>query len=117
LNRRRRNTLLLIALAMGLVTVGAWAVWHARPATQFSANAWRDTPEDKREAMAKDFIANHFRKGMTRAEVIALLGNSHPGFPQELQYIVGTVMIDYRVLWVRLDEDGKAVSATIYQTS
>ncbi len=113
MNRRRRN-FLVIAFTTALVAGGVWVLW---PATQFSANAWRNTPEDKREAMAKDFIANHFRKGMTRAELIALLGTSDPGFPQELQYIVGTAMIDYRVLWVRLDEDGKAVSATIYQTS
>jgi hypothetical protein len=116
-NSRQRNILLLASAMALVVLIGAWALWRATPPTQFSAHAWRNTPEDKREAMARDFIANHFRKGMTRAELIVLLGNSDPGFPQELQYIVGTVMIDYRVLWVRVDEDGKAVSATIYQTS
>jgi hypothetical protein len=115
MNRRRRDTTFVSTAT--LLALAASALWRATPPTQFSVQARRSTPQHKREAMARDFVANHFRPGMTRAQLIALLGNSDPGFPQELQYIVGHLMIDYRVLWVRLDDDGKAVSAIIYQTS
>ena len=104
-------------LALTSLIVVLFACGGCSDPKKFSATAWQRAPWDKREPMAKDFIANHFRTGMTRAEVVALLGNPDPGFPQELQYKVGSVMIDYRVLWVELDADGKAVSAKIYQTS
>jgi hypothetical protein len=104
----KRHLVVLIALLAGA---------GCSRSTSFSKAAWKATPENDREPMAKDFIANHFHKGMTRAEVVALLGETHPGFPNELQYVVGSVLIDYRMLWIRLDENGKAVDAVIYQTS
>ena len=84
---------------------------------RFNPAIWRMLGEDSRELMARDFVANHFRPGMSRAEVIELLGEPSPGFPQELQYIVGSVWIDYVVLWVVLDSNGNAVRAYVYTTS
>lgn len=84
---------------------------------KFSPTIWRMLAEGSREAMARDFVANHFRSGMSRDEVIALLGEPSTGFPQELQYVVGSAFIDYVVLWVVIDEHGNAVRAFIYTTS
>lgn len=112
-----RRNILVAAFAVIFVTVIAWVLGPATPSTQFSALAWQQTPAAKREPMANDFIARHFRKGMSRAEVVALLGNPDPGNASELWYKVGEVMIDDRMLSITLDEDGNASSATIIHLS
>jgi hypothetical protein len=101
------------AVGLGTLVVGYRAL--SKPWT-FHSTLWKTGVQVKRESMAHDFIANHFRPGMTRAEVVALLGEPNTGFP-EMHYIVGNAMIDYVVLWVVLDAHGKTVEAFIYTTS
>ena len=110
MNTMRRFTLIILAL-LPLLTSGI----GCEP-THFSASTWQTTDWDKREPMAKDFVTNYFRPGMTRAEIVDLLGKPDPGFRQDLNYKIGSFMNDYRVLWIKLNPEGKASEAVIYQT-
>jgi hypothetical protein len=114
--RSSTRTLLAIVtcctVGLGTLVVGYRTL--ASP-TKFSPTVWKVIVEENREAMARDFIANHFRRGMSRAEVVALLGEPNAGF-QELHYVVGSDFIDYVVLWVELNTQGNAVRAVIHTT-
>jgi hypothetical protein len=112
-----RTMLVVVACFAGLLAVASFGYRTLIPPRKFSPMAWKSTSQDRRQTMAEDFVANHFRPGMSRAEIVSLLGEPDPGFPQELQYVIGTILIDYVVLWVELDDEGKAVSAFIYETS
>lgn len=74
--RRRR---ILLSLCVALALLGGWIGWFRYREAQsriFDATTWRQTRSSDyvRGRMVPDLLAHHRLEGMTRAQVVALLG-------------------------------------------
>ena len=90
----------------------------SRSAQRFTPEDWRATEKDQREDMAHDFARNHYRPGVSVAEVKHLLGE--PDFDMNrgsLDYWIGSAMIDYIVMSIPVKTDGAAAAPEFWQTS
>lgn len=109
---------LLIAVTSLSILIGITSVAYLcfRPSTNFDAARWNDKnlPASVRLQMADDLIRTHRLDGMTRGEVIALLGEppKTPYFKNyELVYLLGPerglMRIDSEWLIVTFGRDGR----------
>ena len=100
-----------------LIGIASVAYFWFRPSTNFDAAGWNDKnlPASVRLQMADDLIRTHRLDGMTRGEVIALLG-APPKTPYfndyEVVYLLGpergVMRIDSEWLVVKFGRDGRA---------
>ena len=99
-------------------------VWHLRyPGRAFDAVAWNDPAQINggvRQPMADRLIARDSLRGMTRAEVLRLLGEPMARTPSgwEIAYYIAPVRgfmgIDSECLVIRLGADRRVVACDIY---
>lgn len=145
-HRRRpdRRTLLLYAalLLAPMMSIAGCLIWLDRsdPFNQrpFDAQVWRSAPYDRnspRGKMTRDLIRHHLRSGMSRAEVVRLLGEPQearrfagsplvekPGYEQArevLTYPLGAwsgFRMDMDLLDVAFDEQGRVIGAWHWQS-
>jgi hypothetical protein len=106
--------------AVALFAGGSWFVF--RPGRHFDPSLWGDsqTPASVRLRMADDLVDNKKLIGLTRLEVVALLGE-----PPKTEYFKefdmvyylgperGFISIDSEWLVLKLGPDGRVVRATI----
>ena len=98
-------------MLVALVAASIFLVGCERRA--FDREAWISANVDAshtRKQMVKDLLQRHSLKGMTRAEVIALLGPAErtdkwAGY--DLVYVLGPHGIDFDWLIIKLGPDGK----------
>lgn len=114
----------LIFASCAIIIAGCDAA-EPRERVEFSPDAWKNAqcfPSDP-TASSGDFVAARFdmvedlengilQVGMTRDEVVALLGPSEApnGNDERFTYCLGQDMIDTVGFWVIFDEDGKVES-------
>jgi hypothetical protein len=113
----------MVAVAVAACLLGG-IVWHIRyPGRAFDAAAWNDPAQINggvRQPMADRLIAQDSLRGMTRAEVVRLLGEplalSLIGW--DLAYYIGPersfISIDSECLVIRLGKDGRVIASGIY---
>jgi hypothetical protein len=105
---------LLLFAGIFLVFSGGPSCWFTPHPDQFIQQVWAEADPDgecgARYGMVDDLLANHLRTGMTRAEVITLLGA--PEDP-DYGYMLGC-WIDCDWLTVEFTADGRVLEA--YQT-
>ena len=95
----------------GIVAIG-YGDCLVTPPDAFDADAWRRASRDSlcshRRDMSNDLVANHLPVGMSRPEVIALLGEDErvAAWGNAAEYSVGC-FIDCNWLVVQFDEDSK----------
>ena len=106
-----------------LVTMVATDLWGAAVGRPFDAQVWRDQGNEPpalraapRDAMVKDLIESKQLDGMTRSEVIDLLGEPI-FFPStsledadQYAYVLGSGIIDAWVFSVSFGADGRVTS-------
>ena len=111
---------LLVASFLVIVAIGAW--FTLRPGRHFSASLWKNsaTPPSVRLRMADDLINSQRLVGLTRQEVIALLGE-----PRRTEYFKefdivyylgpqrGFMGIDSEWLVLKLNPDGRVKKAAV----
>jgi hypothetical protein len=112
-----------IAVAIAACLLGG-IVWHIRyPGRAFDVAAWDDPAqinEGVRQPMADRLIARDSPLGMTRAEVVRLLGEPLTRSPSgwDLAYYIGPergfISIDSECLVIRLGPDGRVIACGIY---
>jgi hypothetical protein len=113
----------MIAVAIAAIPSGL-VVWHVRyPGRAFDPVAWNDARQIEggvRQPMADRLIAWKSLLGLTRAEVVRLLGEPlSPGgyFGGDLEYYLGPerhfISIDSECLVIRLGPDGRVISTRI----
>lgn len=130
--RPRHSGGVWIALA-SLASVIVFALWFTGhlfdpfSGQRFDRTVWvaakADDPDSPRGPMARDVMRHHLRPGMTRNEVIRVLGppDSIPSSRSlqggdRIEYLVGSGGTwDYCALTIQFDLAGKLVSAGIYQ--
>ncbi len=104
-----RNELLLAALVAASVVLGGCD----RLQRPFDRAAWIVADVDAghtREQMVKDLFHSHPLKGMTRAEVLTLLGPAEQTDKwggSDLVYVLGPQGIDFDWLVIKFGQDGK----------
>jgi len=115
-SRRMLLALLALLLLAGCVT---WLVSHRK---SFDPAVWRNraTSDSVRLQMADDLVRNHKLKGLTKVEVVTLLGQppQTPYFKAyDLVYYLGPergfMSIDSEWLIVKLGADGRVAEAKI----
>lgn len=99
-----------------LVSYPYWSVLFAPTLTVFSPQNWQAAHHYRRLALARDLLGKHSPVGMSKDEVIALLGAPDQNTPQSLTYLLELTIADFMALSFRLDEHGKVVKAFIHQT-
>jgi hypothetical protein len=109
-----------IALSVAVFVLGLWFFEH--PHRRFDSAVWKSpsTQATVRLQMADDLTHHHKLIGLTRMEVVTLLGEPpkteyFKGF--DLVYLLGPergfISIDSEWLVIRLGEDGRVNSASI----
>jgi len=133
--RRTRKIVLAVCAAAGVLSLVAASAWllidRLDPFNDapFTAIDWMNCRTDEaRASMARDLVRNHLPKGMSEAEVVALLGE--PGVLQggtdtggnrvlgtkTYFYYIGTWSLqgfDDAFVYVHLDSDSKVISAEV----
>jgi hypothetical protein len=113
----------MIAVAILACLLGG-VVWHVRyPGRAFDPVAWNDATQIERvvrQPMADRLIARDTLRGMTRAEVVRLLGEPldiQPFSGCDLAYYLGPergfMSIDSECLVIRLGPDGRVIACKI----
>jgi hypothetical protein len=110
----------LVLVALAAASVGAIRYFDGRSRV-FDAVAWRGPARGgyARGRMVPDLVARHRLTGMTRAELVALLGQPQQIFAdgRELVYNLGVpesgLAIDPDLLIITLDARGRAVRHAI----
>jgi len=114
MGKKFRIAVASVAFLLGLVLV---AYLWPRPSTRFDAAHWnaKNLPASVRLQMADDLIQTHRLDGMTRSQVISLLGEppKTPYFKDyDLVYLLGPergfMPIDSEWLVVKFGRDGRA---------
>ena len=83
----------------------------------FQADGWRALAPTKRSAMLRDLLASGICIGLTKAELVALLGR--PEFQvvyPRISYQVALTLADTLVLEFMVGDDGRILSAKVRQT-
>jgi hypothetical protein len=116
-----RHLMIAVAIAAGLSGLVAWYVRY--PGRAFDPIAWSDPRQidrGARQPMADRLIAWDALRGLTRAEVVRLLGEPLSLgrlFGGDLVYYLGPergfISVDDEWLVIRLGSDGKVSSARI----
>ena len=121
-----------LLLLLAAAAIGTWALYDwSNPFNdaRFEPGGWTGAASDEARApMADDLVDNHLRKGMTRAEVVSLLGapmvltgdcdsggNALPG-SETLSYSLGSWCefgYDDAYLYVHLDAAGRVMEAEV----
>jgi hypothetical protein len=99
----RRLGAALVGLAIATVMTAGWLAWRWwDERTSFDAERWRmngDCRNHVRRHMVPDLTANHLRDGMTRAQVLALLGQpDYTSDERTLSYLTGPTLTDCMIL-------------------
>ena len=102
-----------------------WKTYHAYEPKPFTPEAWATASAEARGYMVKDLLAKHPLEGMTRQEVVVLLGppdhrptDEVTGRLRSIGYDVGylgfnpkaPMVLPYRLV-IKLDEDDKVREA------
>lgn len=119
---RRRPWMVVAAVVVAVVAVAVvWMLWF--PGVPFDKAAWRDTADlsqGPRAGMADRLVARRTLLGMTRTEVVDMLGQppeSYVGGPSDLVYKLGAersfISLDSEWLVVRFGPDGRVTECKI----
>ncbi len=111
-----------VLFAAALVACAGWAYWFlAPPGRPFDAAAWHladplDT--NTRSRMADRLLAENALLGLTRGEVVAMLGEPGAGYPDwDMAYRLGPertlLPLDDEWLMLRLGRDGRVADARV----
>lgn len=101
---------------LAYVTYPYWSALFAPTLTSFSQQNWQAAHRYKRLELAQDFLRTHTHAGMSREEIVTLLGKPDHQTPHSLTYLLSLTAADFMALSFRLDERGRIVQAYIHQT-
>jgi len=98
------------------LTYPYWSALFAPTLIDFSRQSWQAAHRYKRLELARDFLDKHVPVGMSKEEVVALLGIPDHQTPHSLTYLLSITAADFMALSFHLDERGRVVQAIIHQT-
>lgn len=121
---RRPATVLLVGALLGALLVSAFALVRpcVAPSESFDAAAWRTSRDalvcSERDDMVDDLRDNHLRRGMTRSDVVTLLGDGEEAAtaaaePDDLAYKL-SCYIDCSWLVVSFNDADKVATADVW---
>ena len=82
----------------------------------FDRAAWVKTPEEHRYVFTDDLIDRRILVGMSRSEVVALLGPPARNDPSEIMYVVDDDGIDAIVLSLEIGLEGRVLRVRVRRT-
>lgn len=112
----RRDGAILVVLAL-MLPLSGWLQWKAQPENgrSFDRRQWLQTDpgatDSPRLSMTGDLLRRHLKPGMTRAQVLDLLGPPEDEGPAEAIYPLGgyTGFLVVEELRVHYDEAGRLI--------
>jgi len=126
---KKRISLSQLVLVVAVLSLGAGLKWISGTPLdnrEFSRSEWMDGPRQNRAFMAYDLIENHLQAGMSRDEVLKLLGNPSIGSgsnysndsSQSFKYWIASSWLrtpgDDTYIYIHFDKDGSLIESEVY---
>lgn len=118
--KKIKKTILSVLILVGGLLFFYWLIFSSPfDSRKFDRSVWmivsyENESQCVRGPMANDVKENIVKVGTTRSELINLLGPPNKEFGNEYWYVLGMCRgVDYDILHVHFDENGKVVSVEI----
>jgi len=126
MNVMKKNKILIISIILSLlwlalISAYAWRFFFHNPFSdsKFTVLNWKEAKPDIRAEMADDLIMNYLKPGMSRKQIIGMLGETgSQNKDNKLQYWIGSWSFsskgyDDTFIFIKFDKSDKLISAEI----